>query len=99
MEWQQWLRDPFVLPDRGLGLGYLVNDDGSIVIAFAAAGDVNLDGQVDIIDLSTLISGGTIDTVVSNGWADGDFDFDGVCDLLDIGAFLATGLYDAGPYS
>lgn len=86
-------------PDRGLGLGYLVNDDGSIIVAFAAAGDINLDGQVDIVDLSMLMGGGTIDTVVSKGWADGDFNYDGIYDLLDIGAFLSTGLYDGGPYA
>jgi len=87
------------VPDRGLGIGYLVNDDGSMIVAFAAAGDINLDGQVDIVDLSALMNSGTIDAVVSNGWADGDFNYDGVCDLLDISAFLATGLYDAGPYA
>jgi autotransporter-associated beta strand protein len=87
------------VPDRGLGIGYLVNDDGSMIVAFAAPGDINLDGQVDVVDLSTLLSSGTIEAVVSNGWADGDFNYDGVCDLLDIGAFLATGLYDAGPYA
>jgi len=87
------------VPDRGLGLGFLVNDDGSIVVAYAAAGDINLDGQVDVVDLSTLIGGGTLDTVVVGGWADGDFNYDGVCDILDIGAFLATNLYDSGPYA
>jgi hypothetical protein len=87
------------VPDRGLGIGYLVNDDGSMIVAFAAPGDINLDGQVDVVDLSTLLSSGTIEAVVSNGWADGDFNYDGVWDLLDIGAFLATGLYDAGPYA
>ncbi|MFM7244410.1 MAG: rhamnogalacturonan lyase B N-terminal domain-containing protein [Planctomycetaceae bacterium] len=85
-------------PDAGLGLGALVNDDGSILVAFAAAGDVNLDGQVDVVDLSMLLGVGTLDTAVSHGWADGDFNYDGFFDILDIGAFLATNLYDTGPY-
>jgi autotransporter-associated beta strand protein len=85
--------------DRGLGLGYLFNDDGSTTVSFAAVGDMNLDGQVDIVDLSILMTAGTIDTVVSNGWADGDFNYDGVCDVLDIGAFMSTNFYDAGPYA
>jgi rhamnogalacturonan endolyase len=86
------------VPDRGLGLGFLVNDDGSTTVAYAAAGDINLDGQVDVVDLSTLLGGGTLDTVVARGWADGDFNGDGVCDILDIGAFLGTNLFDGGTY-
>jgi len=85
-------------PDYGLGLGYLLNEDGSITVSFAAAGDINLDGMVDVLDIATLISAGTLDTVVPNGWGDGDFNYDGMCDALDIGDFLAANVYDTGPY-
>lgn len=85
-------------PTAGLGLGSLVNDDGSITVGFAAAGDINLDGLVDILDLSTLLGAATLDTVVSRGWADGDFNYDGICDVLDIAELLATKLYEEGSY-
>jgi len=82
----------------GFGLGSLVNDDGSITVSFAAAGDINLDGLVDVIDVSTLLAGGTLDTVVSRGWADGDFNYDGIFDILDVGELVATSRYETGPY-
>jgi rhamnogalacturonan endolyase len=82
----------------GLGLGSIVNDDGSTTVSFAAAGDINLDGLVDVVDVATLLAGGTLDTVVSRGWADGDFTYDGIFDILDIGELMATNRYETGPY-
>ena len=85
-------------PDTGIGLGYRLNDTGSITVGYAAAGDINLDGTLDILDVSTLLTGKPLNTVVSQGWAESDFNYDGVFDILDIGEFLATNLYDEGPY-
>jgi autotransporter-associated beta strand protein len=85
-------------PDTGMGLGYLLNDDGSITVGYAAAGDINLDAAVDILDVSALLTGVSLNTVVSRGWGEGDFDYNGLFDILDIGAFLGTDLYDEGPY-
>jgi autotransporter-associated beta strand protein len=85
-------------PDTGIGLGYLLNDTGSITVGYAAAGDIDLDGTLDILDVSTLLTGKPLNTVVSQGWAESDFNYDGVFDILDIGEFLATNLYDEGPY-
>jgi len=82
----------------GLGLGYLVDDDGSVTIGFAAAGDSNLDGQLDILDAATILGSATTEAAAAPGWAAGDFNYDGVFDVLDVGEFLATGLYDAGAY-
>jgi len=84
--------------DSGFGIGFAVNGDGSTTIAFAAAGDLTLDGQIDILDISAFLGAGTLDTAVSLGWVDGDFNYDGFCDALDIGAFLATGLFEQGGY-
>ena len=85
-------------PDTGMGLGYLLNDDGSITVGYAAAGDINLDAVVDILDVSALLTGVSLNTVVSRGWGEGDFDYNGLFDILDIGAFLGTDLYDEGSY-
>jgi hypothetical protein len=85
-------------PDTGMGLGYLLNDDGSITVGYAAAGDINLDAAVDILDVSALLTGVSLNTVVSRGWGEGDFDYNGLFDILDIGAFLGTDLYEEGPY-
>jgi hypothetical protein len=84
--------------DSGLGIGFAVNGDGSTTIAFAAAGDLSLDGQIDILDISAFLGAATLDTAVSGGWVDGDFNYDGFCDALDIGAFLATGFFEQGSY-
>ncbi len=57
-----------------------------------------MDGQIDILDVSSLLGAASLDTVVTQGWSEGDFNYDGICDSLDIGAFLATNLLDQGPY-
>ncbi|WP_428389802.1 PEP-CTERM sorting domain-containing protein [Mucisphaera sp.] len=50
-----------------------------------AFGDTNLDGAVDLIDLSNLASNFSSD----GGWAGGDFNGDGTVDLIDLST-LAT---------
>jgi len=82
----------------GGGIGYATNGDGSLTVAFAVAGDANLDGVVDILDIVGVMASSSYDSGRSGGWADGDFNYDGVVDVLDILDGLATGLFDAGPY-
>ena len=82
----------------GGGVGYASNADGSLTVAYAAAGDTNLDGVVDILDMIDVMAAAAYDTGVSGGWSQGDFNYDGVIDILDILEGLATGLFDAGPY-
>ena len=88
----------FASVESGLGLGYRTNDDRSTTVAFAAAGDANLDGQVDILDIAALGSDSPFNTIVSRGWGAGDFNYDGVYDVLDVGDMVATALYDTGRY-
>jgi hypothetical protein len=66
-----------------------------VTIAYAAAGDTNLDGVVDVIDIANLVASfnGT-----GAGWSHGDFNYDGVVDQLDLADFLVTGLFDQGGY-
>jgi len=82
----------------GGGLGYVVGPDNSLTVAFAAAGDSNLDGLVDVLDVVNIVSGGYFDGGVGGGWSAGDFNYDGVVDVLDISDFLAGALYNSGTY-
>ncbi len=80
-------------------VGWLDNGDGSVTFAFAAAGDTNLDWQVDILDAANFLSGGKFDSGSPATWNEGDFTYDGLVDILDAAAFLSTGLFDAGTYN
>ncbi|MFM7208092.1 MAG: autotransporter-associated beta strand repeat-containing protein, partial [Planctomycetaceae bacterium] len=80
-------------------VGWLDNGDGSVTFAFAAAGDTNLDWQVDILDSANFLSSGKLDSGLPASWIEGDFTYDGFVDVLDAAAFLSTGLLDAGSYN
>jgi hypothetical protein len=80
-------------------VGWLDNGDGSVTVAFAAAGDTNLDWQVDILDAANFLSGGKFDSGSPASWNEGDFTYDGVVDILDAASFLSNGLFDAGAYN
>jgi fibronectin-binding autotransporter adhesin len=80
-------------------VGWLENGDGSVTFAFAAAGDTNLDGLVDIIDGANFLAGGRFDSGPMASWNEGDFTYDGMVDILDAADFLSTGLFDAGFYN
>ena len=80
-------------------VGWLDNGDGSFTVAFAAAGDWNLNGVVDFDDIVQYLAAGLFDTGLPATWAQGDFDYNGVVDFDDVLAQLAAGLFDAGPYN
>jgi autotransporter-associated beta strand protein len=79
-------------------IGWLDNGDGSVSFGFAAPGDTNIDGTVDILDAANFLAGGKFDSSEPASWNEGDFGYDGVVDILDAADFLSTGLFDAGPY-
>jgi len=79
-------------------VGWIILDDGSVKIAFAAAGDSNLDGTLDVLDLMAFVNSGTFNTDVPADWGTGDYTYDGLSDILDAAAFAGNGLYDAGDY-
>ena len=79
-------------------IGWLTHDDGSLTIAAAVPGDLNLDGVVDLLDAANLLAGGKYDTGLPADWSLGDATYDGIVDILDASEFMGTGLYDAGPY-
>jgi hypothetical protein len=78
-------------------VGY-VFDQGRATIAYAAPGDTNLDGVIDVIDITNLVINADSSGSVDVGWTTGDFNYDGSVDLLDISDILATGLFNQGGY-
>jgi hypothetical protein len=82
----------------GRGVGYLVRPDGSAVVSFAAAGDTNLDGTVDILDLVQISAGGRYGSALAATWSQGDFDYDGKTTLFDLVAIAGSGAYGQRNY-
>jgi hypothetical protein len=84
-------------PGRGRALGYVATPD-AITIAYAAAGDGNLDGIVDLLDANGIASALQSIEPLGAAWYSGDYNYDGTVDVLDIFDFLSTGLFDQGCY-
>ena len=84
---------------RAREIGWLENGGGSISFAYAAPGDTNLDGVIDILDVAGFLTAGKFETGAAAVWSDGDFNYDGVNDLLDAVEFMTSGYFDAGPYA
>ena len=82
----------------GRAVGFEVAADGSLTLAFAAHGDTNTDGFIDILDSASILSSTTFDSGQSATWAEGDFNYDNVVDILDIADMMVTGLYDEPSY-
>lgn len=87
-----------VATDAPRAVGWFEPGDGSTTIAFAAAGDTNLDWTIDILDAAAFTGGGRYDSGLPARWQDGDFGHDGLVDVLDAADFIASGLFDTGSY-
>jgi rhamnogalacturonan endolyase len=70
-----------------------------VIVAYALAGDANLDWSVDLLDAANFVAAGKLNAGESADWLDGDFNQDGVVDLLDAADFIAAGRFNAGPYA
>ena len=79
-------------------LGWVSNGGSSYSVAFAAQGDTNLDGVVDIADIANFVGGGQMDAGTPATWDTGDFNHDGIVDQLDLADLLGASLYDGGNY-
>ena len=79
-------------------VGFAVAEDGSVTIAFAAPGDSNLDGQVDIFDLLAVESDGAYGAAEGGTWASGDANHDGAVNVFDLLAIDSAGSYGQGAY-
>ena len=80
-------------------IGWLDNGDGSVFFAYAAPGDTNLDGLVDVLDGANFEAAGKYDTNLPASWFQGDFNYDGIVDVLDAAFFVTTGLFNQGYYN
>jgi hypothetical protein len=78
-------------------IGYRISGN-ALRVAYAAPGDSNLDGVLDILDLSEILSAGKFNTGASANWAQGDTNYDGVFDIVDLADILGTGLFNEGSY-
>jgi alpha-amylase len=78
-------------------VGY-ARDGTGFVVAFAASGDANLDGSVDVFDLVQINTGNAYGGSAGGTWSNGDFDYDGRTTVFDLVAVQTAGQYGAGHY-
>jgi len=80
-------------------VGWVDNGDGSVMAAYAALGDTNLDQLIDVTDAANFVTSGKYDTGLPATWLEGDFNYDALVDIQDAASFISTGLYDTGSYN
>ncbi|MFM8495387.1 MAG: beta strand repeat-containing protein [Planctomycetia bacterium] len=80
-------------------VGYRVLASGTAIVAWAAAGDANLDGVVNSSDV-TLINTARLygKGNVGAAWSQGDFTYSGSVNSSDVQAMLSAQLYGKGSY-
>ena len=79
-------------------VGYVVAGDGSAIVSFAAPGDTNINGVVDVFDLVSINSSGKYGTGTAAVWSQGDFNYDGVTNVFDLVSINSAGVYGQGSY-
>jgi fibronectin-binding autotransporter adhesin len=82
----------------GRAVGYVVAGDGSATVSFAAPGDTDLSGQVNVFDLIGIDSAGKFGSGTASVWSEGDFNYDGVTNVFDLIGVDSSGAYGAGDY-
>ena len=80
-------------------VGYRVLANGSAIVAWAAYGDSNLDGQVNNIDLGLVNNGGKFGAGGTTAtWTEGDFNYSGNVNNIDLGLRNNAALFNQGSY-
>jgi len=79
-------------------LGWNERPDGSLLVGYAAAGDSNIDGIVDVLDVADFVSAGLYNAPAAATWQQGDFNYDGVFDALDISDIISADVLGRGSY-
>ena len=93
------IRSRFASASMARAVGMSRGEDGTITLGYAAPGDQNLDGVIDILDISQLLSSGRWNTGQASWWDEGDFNYDGLVDVLDVFEMLVGQLFNSGPYT
>jgi len=79
-------------------VGYAIDGNGSARVSFAAFGDVDLNGTVDIFDLVGINGAASYGTGSASVWSQGDFNYDGVTNVFDLVGVNTAGVYGRGGY-
>jgi len=79
-------------------VGYRVGSDGAAVVAFAAPGDIDLNGKVDVFDIVAINAAGVYGSGGAATWVEGDMDYDGLANVFDLVAINAADVYNQAPY-
>lgn len=82
----------------GRAVGYVINGDGSGQVGYAAVGDVDLSGAVNVFDLVSINSAGKYGSGSASVWSQGDFNYDGVTNVFDLVGINTAGAYGRGNY-
>jgi autotransporter-associated beta strand protein len=79
-------------------VGYAIAGDGSAEVSFAAIGDTDLSGAVNVFDLVNVNSSGAYGSGAVSDWTKGDFNYDGVTNVFDLVGVNTAGAYGQGDY-
>jgi hypothetical protein len=80
-------------------VGYRVLGSGAAIVAWAAYGDSNLDGQVNSVDVSLINNSGKFGAGGTNAvWSQGDFNYSGNVNSVDTSLLNNAALFGAGSY-
>jgi len=79
-------------------VGYAVAADGSAIVAFAAAGDADMNGEVNVFDLVAINGSAAYGSGAASVWSTGDFKYDSVTNVFDLVATSGTNTFGRGNY-
>jgi hypothetical protein len=85
-------------PGGTRAVGYFIAGDGTTRVSFAAPGDGDLNGQVNVFDLLGIDSAGKFGTGQPSVWSEGDFNYDGVANVFDLLAVSTAEVFGEGGY-
>jgi autotransporter-associated beta strand protein len=84
---------------RSVGYRVLGSGSGATIVAWAAFGDLNLDGQVNSTDIALITNAGLFGAGgTAADWYEGDLNYDGKVSSTDLALLTNAGLYGTGSY-